>query len=292
MLLHANFVRIMAAFTVLGAWGIAPTAFAAVTQTDDVLILADGFSLGGEGWDSGEPAGPATLTWTQGWWGAISSLSGVIHFDGVASSCARVRVISYDGTGAEISTNFSDEECAFDDGHSGHNFEVDGAAGAAEVKISLQSLALNGAWGSIGSKTVSYGPELGTSVIRITGNEIDVGTGPFNGGAPDGYASVNWTVSSDEVTNGITPEFSGTLYMNNADDRCARVRVEYKSAVLGLLDTRRTTERCVTNDQLHTFPLSAISFVSAAVDEVTYTIETRPNGGAWADRGSASAFLH
>lgn len=292
MLHQATVIRFMAAFTLLGITGIAPTAFAAVTQTNDVLILADGLSVGGEGWESGEPAAPATLTWNQAWFGAGATLNGLMHFDGVAGSCARVRLISYDGNGVAIDTAYSDEECAFDDGHSGRVFEVESAYGAAEVKITLQSLALNGTWGSIGSKTVTYGPDLGTSYIRILANEIDVGDGVFSAGAPAGYATVDWTVSSAEITNGITPEFHGTLYMNNADDRCARVRMEYKSAVLGLLDTRHTIERCVSNDQLHTFALSATGFVGSAVDEVKYTIETRPNGGTWEDRGSATAYLH
>ena len=53
----------------------------------------------------------------------------------------------------------------------------------------------------------------------------------------------------------------------------------------------RTDEMCVTDDDLHTLNLHFGSFFSAAVDEVKYSIEFRPDEGAWSTVGSTTVQL-
>ncbi len=259
-------------------------------ELDDVLIDANGFDLGGPGFSNGVPTSPAHVEWHQAWFGSTHKFNGTIHFDDQSGDCARVQLISYDDDSVEIPPrNYSPVECVYEDGHIERPVSVQGNVGAAEVKVRLQTQAVNGSWGGIGSQVVTYGPVLGTSEVSISRAEFDLGSGDFVGGTAASPATVTWSVSGSGI---ITPTVSGTLYMKNADDLCGRMRYKYinNSAGMGVLEERTGTENCVTNDDLYTFDVQTGNYSNSAVDEVKIIIEKKSQG-VWSVVGSTTATL-
>lgn len=289
MTMNIHALRTLGALAAIG--GSSP-ALADVTQTDGVLIDTQGFSIGGDQFASGAPTNTATLEWDQAWFGVVPTLSGYLYFDGVAGNCARVRIISYGYGGAELDSVFSDQECVHVDGIRQRAFELQARYGAAEVKVTLQTLGADQVWRGIGSRTIAYGPDLGSSSVLISAPEFDLGSGELVNGAPEAAATVTWTVSSEQIDNGITPALVGSLYLKNAENECARVRSDYKDRDGDILETIVGVERCAEDDRLHKFPIRHEGHTSSNVVEVTYTIETRLHGGTWADFRSASVRLY
>src|SRR4051812_38276061 len=50
-------------------------------EVDSVLILGDGYDVGGDGFTNGAPDEPASLTWSQNWFGLTPQLTGKFHFN-------------------------------------------------------------------------------------------------------------------------------------------------------------------------------------------------------------------
>lgn len=273
------------------------TASTLATEVDDVKINTVGFDLAGPGLAASAALTPARVVWKQTATGAAITFDGSIYFDGVANNCARVELISYDENSVEILPRvYSTEECVSTNAYVERFVSVDANPGASEVKVRLQTAlnVVNPVWGSVGAKTATYGPSLGTTEVSISAPEVDLGTGTFASGTAPDPATVTWTVSG---ANEITPTTDGTLYMKRADDRCARMRYTYlKQGLFGLadtvLETRYGTEHCVTDDQLHEFAVHAGAYANVAVNKVEIAIETSPSGsGNWTVQGSVTATL-
>ncbi len=256
-----------------------------VTEVDDLVIEANGFDIGGGGFAAGAPTESATVEWDHTGF-VIPWLRGSIHFDDVASSCARVRLVSYDGWDNQVDEVFSDEECAYRDGHIARPFELRGGGGVTEVKVTLQTLAINGTWGNVDSETVTYGPTIDIDEVSISRAEFDLGSGAFVAGTAAEPATVNWTVPGR--WSDTRPVFSGTLYMNNADDLCGRVRAKYYYHWGGVIDTTPGPEHCVNDDDLHTFPI-VFDPINTDVAEVRYIIESKGGSGVWTTVGMTTA---
>ncbi len=273
--------------TVVGLAG--SSASAVVTETDDVIIRANGFDIGGSGGlTNGVPDNPAEFEWDQAWFGVIPTLSGEIHFDGVAGDCARVRLTSFHSDGT-TTNDFSAEECAFGNGHVTRAFEVQGQPGVGSVEVTLQTEA-GGSWGNLGSKTMDYGPVIDTDSISISRQEFDVGSGNFVGGTAASSATVTWTVAGGTL---ITPTLVGSLYANNADDLCVRVKVKYSNVNFGVIEERFTPTNCLTDDDLHIFPIGTGQYSNSSIDEVKFVIESTPAGANnWTTVGSVIANLN
>ena len=284
-------------------FNLAPRAQAAVlhapypfTEVDSVLIDEPGYKVGGNGFTNGSPAEPASLTFTQNWFGAVPTLTGKIHFDG-AERCARVTLISYDAAGVEKSPrDYSDTECPADLGHfgkeikEGGNSGLTGRAGAAKVKVVLQTQNPDLSWNNAGNQTVTYGPVLDSDSVLILSDYADLGTGVFDGTRPAAPATMTW--NSDGTS--VNPILSGaTLYINNAHDVCFRTKVTYmKHDGVALEPAPRTgTERCVTDDLLHTYPVQMGAFFHNEVAEITYAIEKKGGTGVWEEVGSTTVEL-
>ena len=265
--------------------GMTQTTPTTVTEIDDLQIESEGFDVGGDGFAAGAPTDSARVEWDHTAF-VIPWLRGSIHFDDVASSCARVRLLSYDGWGNEVDEVFSDEECAYRDGHIARPFELQGGGGVTEVKVTLQTLAMNGTWGNVGSRTVTYGPTIDTDEVSISRAEFDVGAGAFVNGTASDPATVTWTVPGR--WSDTHPVFSGTLYMNSANDLCGRVRVKYYYSWGGVIDTTPGTDHCVTDDDLHTFPV-VFDPINTDVAEVRYIIESKGSSGDWSTVGMTTA---
>jgi len=263
-------------------------------EYDTVLIDEPGYKLGGDGYTNGHPDNPASLTWTQNWYGDSFKLLGRIHFEG-AERCARVKVISLNATGGQIGEpDYSDTECPGDLGHNarviteGGNDGVTGRAGAAQAKVILQTQNVDLSFSQAGFQTVTYGPVLDTDSVKILSSYADLGSGTFNGTEPSAAATVTWNSTGGPVN----PVVQATLFINNSHDLCFRTKVTYKKHDGVELEPARTgTERCVTDDALHTYPVLMNAFSHNEVAEVTYAIEKRGGTGVWEEVGQTTVEL-
>jgi hypothetical protein len=265
------------------------------TEVDTVLIDEEGYDVGGDGFSDGSPDEPALLTWTQAWFGSSSRLTGKFHFEG-AERCARVKLISMTASNAQIAEDVSDTECPGDLGHSARvitesgNIGVTGRGGAAKVKVVLQTQNADLSWSNAGNQTVTYGPVLDTDSVQILSDYADLGRGVFDGTKPAEPATMTW--NSDGTL--VNPILSGaTLYINNAHDLCFRTKVTYKKYDgVPLEPTPRTgTERCVTDDLLHTHPVQMGAFFDNEVADITYAIEMKGGTGVWEEVGQTTVEL-
>jgi hypothetical protein len=251
--------------------------------------------VGGDGFANGNPVEPAKLTWTAAWFGPSPRLSGKFHFDG-AERCARVVLISYDESGTELSPrDYSDIECPNNLAHqtdeiaNGVNSGVAGRAGAASVKVQLQTQNTNQTWSNAGSQTVVYGPRFDEDNVEIYRNRVDLGSGNLVNGTPSAPATLEW--KSDDGP--ISAILRGTLFVQDSIDLCFRMHVGYKKHDGTLLeDPRHGDEHCVNTDGLHTFPVSmGGAFSHNELAEVTYAIEQKGGSGVWETLGSTTLEL-
>ena len=117
---------------------------------------------------------------------------------------------------------------------------------------------------------MTFGPSLDVDNVQIKRAEFDVGGGVFSGGAPEGFATVEWLAEDDEE---ISANLNGTLYAKNADDACVMVQVRYKEEDGDIIETRDGEEHCLTDDDLHEFPVNnGGNFSHYALRQVTYAL--------------------
>ena len=140
-----------------------PASAAIVTQVDEIRIEGGGFGFTEDGTD-----GAGTLTWTETGAEVVPSLHGELVLRGVATECARVRLITYEVGGFGEERFFSDEHCA--DDNDKQTFTVDLADDdyAIEAKVTVQSKIDDDTWANVEpSRTVRDGPELEPSDFII-----------------------------------------------------------------------------------------------------------------------------
>jgi hypothetical protein len=264
-------------------------------EVDDVLINQPGYKFGGVGYANGSPSEPGAFTFTRAWWGSFGELTGRIHFDG-AERCARVQLISYDASGAEMSQrDFSDTECPAHLGHIARDVTEGGSSGvtaqlnAAKVKVTLQTLNTNGTWSNAGSQTVTYGPRLDQDPVEILRARVDLGLGAFDGTKPAAPATLTWNSEGGPVSANLV----GTLYVTDSIGLCFRMHAGYKDHEGTLLeDPRHGDEHCVETDGLHTFPVSmGGAFAHNELARVTYAIEQKGGTGVWETIGQMTLDL-
>jgi hypothetical protein len=277
------------------AESLTPAAPYPFTELDSVLIDEPGYKVGGDGFANGSPAEPAIVTWTAAWFGSSPELTGKIHFDG-AERCARVTLISIDASGAEMTPrDYSDIECPGDLGHQareiteGGNSGLNGRAGAAQVKVQLQTQNTNQSWSNAGFQTVTYGPVLDTDVVQIFRDRVDLGSGNLVGQNPDAPATLTWNSDGGPISATLL----GTLFVKDSHDLCFRMHVGYKKHDGVLLeDPRHGDEHCVDTDALHTFPVNmGGAFADNELAEVTYAIEQKGGTGVWETVGQTTLEL-
>jgi len=120
--------------------------------------------------------------------------------------------------------------------------------------------------------------------VRIKRAEVKFGDGGWDGNGPADHGTLTWKVDDYRPY----PVLEGTLYMVNADDLCARMRIKYISSAYGVQDNTYGTERCVYDDAQHTFDIDLGNYLAANsyVDQAKVIIQRRPNGGTWENAGS------
>jgi hypothetical protein len=274
---------------------VSPEAPYPFTHVDDVLINGLGYDVGGDGFANGSPVESAKVIWTAAWYGPIPDLTGKIHFDG-AERCARIVLISYDESGAELSPrDYSDVECPSNLAHQtdeiteGGTSGLNGRVGAASVKVQLQTQNTNQTWSNAGSRTVTYGPVLDTDQVEIYRSRVDLGSGDLVDGTPSAPATLEWKSEGGPISANLR----GTLFVNDSIDLCFRMHVGYKKHDGTLLeDPRHGDENCATTDGLHRFPINmGGAFEHNELAEVTYAIEQKGGTGVWESLGATTLEL-
>lgn len=264
-----------------------PVSAYGTVDTNTFKIQSSGFDFGGDTFAAGAPTNKASVDWVFGWWGNRPEVSGTIHLENVTNNCSRIKVRSYDDDGNWLSPNdFSSEVCASSNGHVSLDVDVSGRPAATKVQVVLQSkLDVAGAkWGKVKAKTIHLADVLKVDDVQISEPEVDFGDGAFVSGTLADPGTLTWNREDYRPWASLT----GTMAMKQADDLCARMRLELSSSTYGVQSNVYGTERCVFDDDLHTFSINLGNAVQADsyTDEVRVIIEARPNGGIWAERGS------
>ncbi len=278
---------------------ILPVPFLGITTTeiDDVQIDTDGVDLAASGLAFGAALTPAKVNWEQGSFGATSKLTGSIYLKNVSQTCAKVQLISYDASGAEIGLVAdrpeSSQICAgnndFIEGpiidQSTFTPYLQGQPLASEVRVRLLTAAnvlpAIQVWLPLGNRLKEYGPTLGTSEVLISASKLDFGIGVFAGGTYPDPATVTWSVDGANLIKASTV---GSLAMKNAAFLCSRLRYTYLNQSIffigdTVLGTQYGRTHCVTTDQLQEFAINANpgtaanAFSYAALDKVEIAIE-------------------
>jgi hypothetical protein len=79
-----------------------------------------------------------------------------------------------------------------------------------------------------------FGGTLDTDSVKITGDEIDFGGSLWGGNAPIGGGNLTWSV----VDGFYTPRLTGTLHLENAAGKFARMHISYWDGGGNLISTR------------------------------------------------------
>jgi hypothetical protein len=167
---------------------------------------------------------------------------------------------------------------------------VNGRAGAAQVKVQLQTQNTNQTWSNAGDQTVTYGPVLDTDVVQIYRDRVDLGSGNLVGQNPEAPATLTWKSEGGPVSAIL----QGTLFVKDSHDLCFRMHVGYKKHDGVLLeDPRHGDEHCVGDtDALQTFPVNmGGGFEHNELAEVTYAIEQKGGTGVWETVGQTTLEL-
>jgi len=128
------------------------------TVHDKVKITEDGFDFGGEAFALGAPTNSGDVAWSWSNGQVTPHLTGVLHINNAAGACARMKLDYFQEDGTRLAEEFGGKVCAPDNQH--HSWTVDlmpFSDGKLEsIKVSIQTLAADGQWRTIGTETSWY----------------------------------------------------------------------------------------------------------------------------------------
>ena len=124
--------------------------------------------------------------------------------------------------------------------------------------------------------------EIDEDDIRMTSQGFDFGDGSFTAGAPLGSGRVEWLVDENQ----LTPHLIGDLHLNNVDDECARMRMDYYTDSGSFWLTRYGTVHCADDNGHHDWDISMSPYTHSVLGKVKVTLEHQLNNGTWASIGS------
>ena len=79
-----------------------------------------------------------------------------------------------------------------------------------------------------------FGGTLDTDSVKVTGDKVDFGGSLWGGNAPIGGGSMTWSI----VDGFYTPRLTGTLHLENAAGKFARMHISYWDGGGNLISTR------------------------------------------------------
>jgi hypothetical protein len=140
-----------------GVWTTVASSTVWANTHDDAVRIAPGggTGFGGPGWFIGAPVGFGNLEWNLQNGTLTPHLTGTLHLDNSAGSCARMSLRYLTEFGALITTRNGGTVCAPDNMHHAWNVNLAPFQGVlGQVIVDVQRLGAAG-WVTVGSQTVS-----------------------------------------------------------------------------------------------------------------------------------------
>ena len=129
---------------------------------------------------------------------------------------------------------------------------------------------------------------IDTDQVRITGKLIDFGGNMFEAGVPLGFGSVVWS-----ITDGVyTPRLLGTLHLNNASGKFARMHISYLNGGGGLIDVRHGGIVQANDDDHHHWSVDLSPLNPSQITEVHICTEISDDGVNFNQVGCAMKILN
>ena len=127
---------------------------------------------------------------------------------------------------------------------------------------------------------------IGWSSVKITEPGFDFGGETFVAGAPTTDGHLEWFLENGQ----LTPALQGHLHLNDVQDLCARMRMDY---YLGgrLWTTTYGGQVCAADDKHHEWDVSLADYSSNKIDEVKVSIEKLTATKNWTIVGSQTVKL-
>jgi hypothetical protein len=130
--------------------------------------------------------------------------------------------------------------------------------------------------------------EIDEDSLKIASEGFDFGDGSFTAGGLLGSGKVEWLVDENDVT----PMLRGDLHLNNVEDECARMRIDYYTAGGAFWITKYGVTHCANDNGHHDWFVDMSPYTSDKVGKVKVTLEHHLSNGNWAGVESVWSTLH
>jgi hypothetical protein len=147
-------------------------------------------------------------------------------------------------------------------------------------KLMTAVLAIAAAGAFTGSAQASI---IDYDAVKLTAVDYDFGSSGYAFAEPTGSGDLHFHHES----GGIRPHLLGTLHLNNADDTCARMRLEYYDDTGAWLQTRYGGEVCAFDDQHDSWSVDLDPYKDPDIDSVRVSVQ-RENLSGWATVASST----
>jgi hypothetical protein len=118
--------------------------------------------------------------------------------------------------------------------------------------------------------------------IKIESSGYDFAAGTFVAGGLTESAEVEWLVDD----NDLTPKISGEIHLNNVEDECARLRIDYYTSATTLLTTHYSSTKCAPDNDHHEYDMVLSPHTDDAIGKVKVTLQRERSDHTWESRGS------
>jgi hypothetical protein len=124
--------------------------------------------------------------------------------------------------------------------------------------------------------------------VKIESQGFDFGDGSFVLGELTNSGRVEWLVDDNDVT----PVLTGELHLNDVEDECARMRIDYYTSATVFLTTRYGGTVCADDDGHHSWNVDHLSpHTDYKIGRVKVSLQHELSNGSWASVGSAWSTL-
>ncbi len=147
-------------------------------------------------------------------------------------------------------------------------------------KLMTAALAIAAAGAFAGSAQASV---IDYDDVKLTAVSYDFGDAGYAFGEPTGSGDLHFHHES----GGIRPHLVGTIHVDQADDTCARMRLEYYDDTGAWMQTRYGGEVCAFDDQHHSWSVDLDPYKDPDINSVRVSVQ-RENLSGWATMASAT----
>jgi hypothetical protein len=128
---------------------------------DGVKIAADGVDFGSDAFIGSGPAGTGVLTWSYEDAKVHARLTGTLHTNNVAGTCARIKIDYRDAAGDLLGDDIGGSACPSDNSHDEWLVDLGSFADRdiVEARVRLQTLGADGVWRNAGHDSAWFSSE-------------------------------------------------------------------------------------------------------------------------------------